>query len=117
MLCGYGGLAVVYLLLLSPISGWPLFALTLGFYGAFYAATDGVLMALAGPVLPEALRTTGISIVQTGQALSYFASSVLFGLLWQVRSAGTAVGVAAGMVLVAVVGTALLLLPRKEVRA
>ncbi|WP_419503914.1 MFS transporter [Lentzea aerocolonigenes] len=117
MLCGYGGLAVVYLLLLSPVSGWPLFALTLGCYGAFYAATDGVLMALAGPILPEALRTTGISIVQTGQALSYFVSSVLFGLFWQVGGADTAVGVAAGLVLMAVVGTALLLVPRKAVRA
>jgi MFS family permease len=108
---------VVYLLLLSPVAGWPLFALTLGLYGAFYAATDGVLMALAGPILPEALRTTGISIVQTGQALSYFVSSVLFGLFWQVGGADTAVGVAAGMVLMAVVGTALLLIPRKAVPA
>ena len=40
-------------------------------------------MALAGPVLPERLRTTGIALIQTGQALAYLVSSVLFGLAWQ----------------------------------
>ncbi|SDY99526.1 Nitrate/nitrite transporter NarK [Amycolatopsis xylanica] len=118
MLCGYGLLATVYVLLLSPISGWPLFVFTLGCYGAFYAATDGILMALAGPLLPEALRTTGISIVQSGQALSYFVSSVLFGLAWQVWGAGTAITVAACTVGAAIVITFLLLAPRrKEVTA
>lgn len=95
VLGGYGALAVVYLLLAGPVSGWPLFALALALYGAFYAATDGVLMALAGPLLPEALRTTGISLVQTAQALAYFASSVLFGLAWQFWGAELAIGVAA----------------------
>jgi MFS family permease len=109
MLCGYGGLVAVYLLLASPVSGWPLLALAFGLYGAFYAATDGILMALAGPILPEALRTTGISLVQTGQALAGFASSVLFGLAWQVWDADTAIEVAAGTVLVAIVVTLVLL--------
>ncbi|HKN53348.1 MAG TPA: MFS transporter, partial [Amycolatopsis sp.] len=104
----------VYLLLASPVSGWPLFVLALGLYGAFYASTDGVLMALAGPVLPEALRTTGISLIQTGQALSYFVSSVLFGLSWQFLGAGTAILVAAGVAGTAIVVTLLLLAPRKE---
>jgi MFS family permease len=112
VLCGYGALAVVYLLLAVPVSGWPLLVITLGLYGAFYAATDGVLMALAGPILPEALRATGIALIQTGQALAYFISSVLFGLSWQVWGAEMATGLAAGAALFAVVLTLVLLVPR-----
>ncbi|WP_326951093.1 MFS transporter [Amycolatopsis sp. NBC_01307] len=113
VLGGYGALAVVYLLLAGPVSGWPLFALALALYGAFYAATDGVLMALAGPLLPEALRTTGISLVQTAQALAYFASSVLFGLAWQFWGAELAIGVAAGAAVVAIGVTFVVLSPRR----
>jgi MFS family permease len=113
VLGGYGALALVYLLLAGPVSGWPLFALALALYGAFYAATDGVLMALAGPLLPESLRTTGISLVQTAQALAYFASSVLFGLAWQFWGAGLAIGVAAGAAVVAIAVTFVVLSPRK----
>lgn len=116
MLAGYGALATVYLLLLSPLTGWALFALTLGLYGVFYASTDGVLMALAGPLLPEALRTTGIAIVQSGQALAYFVSSVLFGLSWQFWGATTAIAIAAGTVLAAVAATLVLLAPRRKAR-
>ncbi len=96
VLAGYGALTVVYLLLAAPLSGWPLLVGVLLLYGGFYAATDGVLMALAGPILPEALRTTGIALVQTGQALAYFVSSVLFGLSWQFFGTTTAIAVAAG---------------------
>ncbi len=113
VLGGYGALAVVYLLLAGPVSGWPLFAAALALYGAFYASTDGVLMALAGPLLPEALRTTGISLVQTAQALAYFASSVLFGLAWQFWGADLAIGVAAGGAVVAIAVTFVVLAPRK----
>jgi len=116
MLGGYGALVTVYLLLLSPLTGWALFVLTLGLYGVFYAATDGVLMALAGPLLPEALRTTGIAIVQSGQALAYFVSSVLFGLSWQFWGAATAITIAAGTVLAAVAATFVLLVPRRKAR-
>jgi MFS family permease len=80
---GYAALIAVYVLVFGPFSGIPMVVLTLALYGTFYAATDGVLMALVGPVLPEALRTTGIALVQTAQAVAYFVSSVLFGLVWQ----------------------------------
>ena len=113
VLCGYGALTVVYLLLAGPLGGWPLLVAVLVLYGGFYAATDGVLMALAGPILPEALRTTGIALVQTGQALAYFVSSVLFGLSWQFWGTGTAVLVAAGASASAVVVTLILLRARR----
>ncbi|MEW1589087.1 MFS transporter [Micromonospora vinacea] len=106
---GYTALGATYLLLAGPVDGWPLIALTLALYGAFYAATDGVLIALAGPVLPARLRTTGIALVQTGQALAYLVSSVLFGLAWQAWGPENAVRAAAVAVAGVLVGTLLLL--------
>ncbi len=109
MLCGYGALTVVYLLLFGPLGGWPLLALVVLLYGVFYACTDGVLMALAGPVLPESLRTTGIALIQSGQALAYLGSSVLFGLAWQFWSPEAATRAAAVAVVLALIATAALL--------
>ncbi|RAO27302.1 uncharacterized protein PSN13_06218 [Micromonospora saelicesensis] len=106
---GYTALGATYLLLAGPVDGWPLIALTLTLYGAFYAATEGVLIALAGPVLPARLRTTGIALVQTGQALAYLVSSVLFGLAWQAWGPENAIRAAAVAVAGVLVGTLLLL--------
>ncbi|WP_307846972.1 MFS transporter [Micromonospora sp. D93] len=106
---GYTALGATYLLLAGPVDGWPLIALALTLYGAFYAATDGVLIALAGPVLPARLRTTGIALVQTGQALAYLVSSVLFGLAWQAWGPENAIRAAALAVAGVLVGTLLLL--------
>ncbi|MER7762359.1 MFS transporter [Streptomyces sp. NPDC097619] len=114
MLGGYALLAVVYLLLHGPLDGPALLVLAVALNGAFYAATEGVLMALAGPVLPERLRTTGIALIQSGQALAYLGSSVLFGLAWQTWGAAAASRGAAVAVLVAGVLTALLLSPRRS---
>jgi MFS family permease len=92
---GYSALLAVYLLLASPWGGWPFVAAVLVLYGCFYAATDGVLMALAGPLLPSELRTTGLALVQSGQAIAYLASSVLFGFAWQFWGAAGAIRAAA----------------------
>lgn len=94
VVAGYACLLAVYLLLSSG-SG-PVW-LILGLYGAFYAATDGVLPALAVPLIPEALRTTGLALLQTGQALAYFVSSAVFGLVWQQAGVATACLAAAGI--------------------
>jgi MFS family permease len=109
VLAGYVALLAVYLLLFGPLGGWPLLVVVLALYGVFYASTDGVLMALAGPVLPADLRTTGLALIQTGQALAYVGSSVLFGLAWTVWGPASASRVAAALVAVAVVAVAVLL--------
>ncbi|GIF76022.1 MFS transporter [Asanoa siamensis] len=101
LLAGYAALAVTYLLLGAPVGGWALLVPALAAYGLYYAATDGVLMALAGPLLPDGLRATGLALVQTGQALAYLASSVLFGLAWSAWGPGAAVLAAAGVAIVA----------------
>ncbi len=114
VLCGYSALIGVYLLLFGPVHGLPLLVIVLSLYGFFYAATDGVLMALAGPVLPEHLRTTGIALIQTGQALAYLVSSVLFGLAWQSWGPAAASRAAAAAVVAAVLVTAVLFMRRQS---
>ncbi|MBO2454520.1 MFS transporter [Actinomadura barringtoniae] len=106
LLTGYGLLAAVYLLLITPFRGLPAACVILGLYGTFYAATDGVLMALAGPVLPRHLRTTGLACVQTVQAVAYLASSIAFGLAWAnwgVSRAGAAAAVAVAVTIIVTV--------------
>ncbi|WP_326586835.1 MFS transporter [Streptomyces sp. NBC_01294] len=98
------------LLLLAPVPAGALLVVgVLASLGLFYAATDGVLMAAAGPLLPPELRTTGLAAVQTAQALARFAGSLLFGAAWTLWGPGPALGLAAGglllsLALVAVFG-------------
>jgi MFS family permease len=58
--------------------------------GAFYAATDGVLAAMASREVPAESRASGISAAQTVVAVSRFFSSILFGVLWQFTGRSTA---------------------------
>ncbi|MFF8428182.1 MFS transporter [Streptomyces sp. NPDC016566] len=83
-LAGHGALLVAYALLLTSWHGAALPYLVLALHGGFYAATDGVLMAAASQGVPEALRSSGLAVVQTGQALARFACSLLFGAAWTV---------------------------------
>nr|WP_234314507.1 MULTISPECIES: MFS transporter [unclassified Streptomyces] len=98
------------LLLLAPVPAGPLLVVgVLAALGLFYAATDGVLMAAAGPLLPPGLRTTGLAVLQTAQALARFAGSLLFGSAWTLWGPGAALGLAAtglllSLVVVAVFG-------------
>ncbi|GAA4631615.1 MFS transporter [Actinoallomurus vinaceus] len=71
-----------YLLLRGPLAGAVLLACVLTLHGAFYAATDGVLMAAAGPLLPGPVRASGMAVLQTAQALARLMSSVLIGAAW-----------------------------------
>jgi MFS family permease len=107
---GYAALAMVYLVLTTSWGGLPALLTVLFLYGVFYAATDGVLMALAGPLLPAALRTTGLALIQTGQALAYLVSSVLFGLAWSWWDATGAIQLFAVAGVVTLGGSAALLL-------
>lgn len=82
-------LAAAYALTASGMSGLVLAVGVLLCLGTFYAATDGVLAALATRAIPEERRATGVAAAQTVVALSRFCCSVLFGLLW--TQAGTTV--------------------------
>jgi len=81
-LIGYGLLAAVYAVLLLPTMNYGLAFLMLTLLGAYYAATDGVFMALASRVLPAQLRTTGLALLTTGTGLARLLASTLYGSLW-----------------------------------
>ncbi|WP_432889687.1 MFS transporter [Kribbella sp. CA-245084] len=78
-LAGHLTLVLALLLICGPTGAW---WLVLALHGTFYAATDGVLPAAVGPLLPEHLRASGLAVLQTGQALARMAAAVTVGLLW-----------------------------------
>jgi hypothetical protein len=81
-LAGHGGLLMAYGLLLTGVHGAAVLIVVLVLHGVFYAATDGVLMAAAVGSVPAALRSSGLALVQTGQASARFVCSLLFGAAW-----------------------------------
>ena len=91
-LCGHLALLAVYLLLAGPFGGVVLLCVALPIHGLFYAMTDGVLMAHAGPTLPRELRTAGLALLQSVRALGAFASSLAFGYAWSVAGSRAVVG-------------------------
>ncbi|WP_395297805.1 MFS transporter [Kitasatospora hibisci] len=112
-LCGHGALLAAYLTLLAP-PAWPVAVLVLLLLGVFYAATDGVLMALAGPVLPLDGRASGLAVLQTGQALARLAGAAGFGAAWTWWGPRAALAVAA-LALAAALAAAWRILPKGEV--
>ncbi|MFG2720384.1 MFS transporter [Streptomyces sp. NPDC048416] len=107
---GHLALLLAYALLLTGWQGAALPFLTLALHGGFYAATDGVLMAAAAGSVPAQLRSSGLALIQTGQALARFACSIAFGAAWAAWGDRTALGTAA-MVLTVCVTVGYLLLP------
>jgi Major Facilitator Superfamily len=81
-IAGYGLLPIVYLTILLPEGGYAALAGALLLLGAYYAATDGVLMAIASSVLPADTRTTGLAVITTAIAICRLAASVALGALW-----------------------------------
>jgi MFS family permease len=79
---GYGLLAGVYSILLVPQMNYLFAILMLILLGSYYAATDGVFMALASRVLPTHLRTTGLALLTTGTGLARLLASTLYGIAW-----------------------------------
>ena len=112
---GHVVLLGAYVLLLGPITGWALVLLTLGLHGLFYAATDGVLMAHGATMVPEELRASGLSIVQTGQALARLVSSVAFG--FSLQYLGFTMSITLGVGALAVVLAVVRLMIRPEATA
>ena len=91
-LAGHALLIVAYVSLLVPGAATPraLLVPVLVLLGLYYAATDGVLMALAGAALPQEVRASGMALLTTGTNLARLAGSVLFGLVWTWQGVGLA---------------------------
>lgn len=58
--------------------------------GVHYAATDGVMAALAVSYLPVEIRTTGLAALTTAIGLTRIGSSTLYGWTWQTYAQSTA---------------------------
>nr|WP_307858581.1 MFS transporter [Microbacterium flavescens] len=108
---GHVGLLAAYLVAALPIADMAATILCLVFLGGFYAATDGVLAALAGQLTSPETRATGIAATQTVVALSRFLSASAFGFLWFAIGSESAVLVMAALLAFAVPLVALLLRP------
>ena len=107
---GYLLLLAVYGLLLLPWYGTAQVGLYLVLLGAYYAATEGVLMAMASTILPEDVRTSGIALLTTGTNLARLAASLLFGFLWTWQSVSAAIWLFIGGLALATVVAAYLFL-------
>jgi MFS family permease len=79
---GYVLLLGVYATLLLPAIGLPALLVVLLLFGGYYAATDGVLMALASTLLPEELRASGLSLVVSVTSVARLVASIAFGAVW-----------------------------------
>jgi len=90
LLAGYALLLGVYGALLAPIGGPLLVALALTLMGTYYAATDGVLAAFGSAIVPEAVRGSGLALLNTTTGLMKLLSSIAFGALWTLTSTNTA---------------------------
>ena len=81
-IAGHVALLACYLLAAAPVGGLGPTLACLVLLGVFYAATDGVLAALASQLTPPDQLATGLGAAQTVVALSRMTASVGFGVLW-----------------------------------
>ncbi len=79
---GYALLLVVYAALLVPPLDDAGIVVVLLAFGTYYAATDGVLMALASALLPVPVRATGLSALVTVTNIGRLVASIAFGAAW-----------------------------------
>lgn len=100
-LAGTALLLPAYATALFATPGWLAPVLCLVLLGAYYAATDGVVMALAAAILPAERRASGLALVTAVTGLARLAGSVVFGLVWTAWSLSAAVAVFAGLLVVA----------------
>jgi MFS family permease len=114
LLAGYAVLLCAYAVVLQPMGGWVVLALGLGLLGTYYAATDGVLMALASSVVPDEVRGSGLALVGTVTNVGRLVASVLFGALWTVWGIHSALA-CFGAGLIAATAVAALVLHRTRV--
>jgi MFS family permease len=112
---GYALLLPVYAVLLLPSAGIPGLVLALCAVGAYYAATDGVLQAIASAALPDNLRASGLALLVTATSLAKLASSVVFGLVWTLGGLELAAAGFTAMLVVALLAAAFVLKRATEV--
>jgi MFS family permease len=115
-LFGHAGLLAAYVVAALPIADVAATLLCLAFLGAFYAATDGVLAALAAQLTTPKTHGTGIAAAQTVVALSRFVSAAGFGILWYAIGREASMFIVSSLLVVAIPLIALLLRPYLSAR-
>ena len=111
LLAGYALLLGVYALLLLPVGGWGLVLAALALLGGYYAATDGVLMALGSAVVPDEVRGSGLALLRTSTSVARLFASIGFGAVWTLWGIDAALA-AFGAALLAAVAVAAVALAR-----
>jgi MFS family permease len=98
-LAGHLMLIGCYAVLRVSGSGLLTAAVILGLLGTYYAATDGVLMAMGSVHLPEALRGSGLALLGTATSITRLFAAILFGALWTLLGVQVAIALfAAGLI-------------------
>ncbi len=88
---------------------WALFAV----YGVYFGLTEGVEKALVADIVPRERRGAAFGWYNLAIGLGAFPASVIFGAIWDRTGARAAFEFGAAMALVAAVGIALVLAPRR----
>jgi MFS family permease len=101
---GYALLLIVYTSLLVPSLSTPGLIAYLIVLGAYYAATDGVLMAIASSALPDEQQASGLAVLVTAITLAKLAAALLFGALWTTFGLKTAALTFTGGLVIVVLG-------------
>lgn len=108
---GHAALLAAYVIAALAIDDILATVLCLIMLGLFYAATDGVLAALAAQLTTPETRGTGIAAAQTVVAVARFVSAAGFGLLWFAIGREQSMLVVAVLLAIAIPLVALLLRP------
>ena len=101
-LAGHVVLLFVYLVLVGPGPGMLRMIVALVLLGSYYAATDGVLAAMASAALPPRLCGSGLAVLSTVTNVARLLASVAFGAIWTFTGLNTAILAFAGSLVIAI---------------
>jgi MFS family permease len=79
---GWLAYGVIYLGFALSKTGWGIWAL-FGFYGIYYAMTEGAAKAFVADLVPPERRGTAYGLYNAALALTAFPASLIAGILWQ----------------------------------
>jgi len=109
-IAGHVCLIALYVVIIrTDLDAWTVIGCLL-LLGAYYAATDGVLMALATGVCRADRRASGMAAITTCTSGARFLAPIAFGAIWTTYSAQAAVTVFGCALVVALVAASAILL-------
>jgi len=82
IIAGWLAYSLVYLGFALSKTGWGIWML-FGFYGIYYAMTEGAAKAFVADLVPAERRGTAYGLYNAAIALTAFPASLIAGILWQ----------------------------------